>query len=105
MVQIPNEIKKTILKFKADIQNDLNIKKIILFGSYAKGNYTENSDIDVCVIAENIENDYLALLKIMPKVIESDVRIEPVVFSQSEYETPLSFGLLKEVKKFGIEIN
>ncbi|MBT3169351.1 MAG: nucleotidyltransferase domain-containing protein [Candidatus Cloacimonetes bacterium] len=105
MVKIPNEIKKVILKFRTDIENDLKIKKIILFGSYAKGNYTENSDIDVCVIAENVENGYLALLKIIPKVIESDVRIEPVVFSQNEYEIPLSFGLLKEVKKFGIEIN
>ena len=104
MAQIPNEIRKAVLKFKADIQSDLDVRKVILFGSYVKGNYNEDSDIDVCVIADNVENDFLALMKIIPKVIDSDVRIEPVVFSQKEYGVPVSFGLLKEVKKFGIEI-
>lgn len=33
---------------------------VMLFGSYAKGNFTEGSDIDVCVIAENLPRDELA---------------------------------------------
>ncbi|MBC8384381.1 MAG: nucleotidyltransferase domain-containing protein [Candidatus Cloacimonetes bacterium] len=104
MAQIPNEIRKAVLKFKADIQNDLNIEKVILFGSYVKGKYNDDSDIDVCVIANNITNDYLTLLKIIPKVIDSDVRIEPVVFSKKEYDDPVSYGLLKEIKNYGVEI-
>ena len=104
MAKIPNEIKEAVLKFKTDIQNDLDVKKVILFGSYVKGNYNEDSDIDVCVIADNVKNNFLALMKIISKVIDSDVRIEPVVFSQKEYCMSISFGLLKEVKKFGIEI-
>lgn len=30
---------------------------VILFGSYARGNFTENSDIDVCVVAEGLPAD------------------------------------------------
>jgi predicted nucleotidyltransferase len=33
---------------------------IILFGSYARGNFTEGSDIDLCVIAKNLPKDELA---------------------------------------------
>ena len=33
--------------------------KIILFGSYAKGNYHEDSDIDIAVVLDNIpENSF-----------------------------------------------
>jgi len=69
MAQIPNEIRKAVLKFKADIQSDLDVRKVILFGSYVKGNYNEDSDIDVCVIADNVENDFLALMEIIPSEI------------------------------------
>ncbi|MEK7274232.1 MAG: nucleotidyltransferase domain-containing protein, partial [Candidatus Desantisbacteria bacterium] len=82
----------------------LNVKKVILFGSYARGNYTNNSDIDVCIIAENISNNYLAMLQIAPKVIDIDVRMEPVVFSNEEFSESNLYGLLKEVKNYGIEV-
>ncbi|MBS7611411.1 nucleotidyltransferase domain-containing protein [Candidatus Bathyarchaeota archaeon] len=32
----------------------LKPKLVILFGSYARGDFTENSDIDVCVVAEEL---------------------------------------------------
>jgi uncharacterized protein len=42
-----------ILTIKDIIKNSFNVEKIILFGSYAKGNNTENSDIDICVITND----------------------------------------------------
>jgi predicted nucleotidyltransferase len=104
MAQIPNEIIDAVKKFRKSIDNDLSVKKVFIFGSFAKGNFTENSDIDVCVIAEDVDNNFLAEFKIAPKVLKSDVRIEPVVFSEKEYLEVDSFGLLKEVKENGIEI-
>lgn len=32
---------------------------LILFGSYARGNFTEGSDIDLCVVADGLPNDEL----------------------------------------------
>ena len=34
-------------------------KKIILFGSYAKGNYRNDSDIDIMVVFDKIEGSFL----------------------------------------------
>ncbi len=53
---------KKELKMKAEILieqflleiNQFSPKCVILFGSYAKGNFTEDSDIDLCVIAEQL---------------------------------------------------
>lgn len=104
MARIPDEIISAIKNFKESIKNDLSVKKVFVFGSYAKGSFTENSDIDVCVIAENVDNNFLAELKIAPKVLGPDVRIEPVVFSEEEFLEVDSFGLLKEVKENRIEV-
>jgi predicted nucleotidyltransferase len=32
----------------------LKPKLVMLYGSYVKGNFTESSDIDVCIVAENL---------------------------------------------------
>ena len=104
MAKIPTKVISLIKKFKNKIITELDVKKVFIFGSYAKGNYTINSDIDVCVIAQNIENNYLTMLQIAPKIIDIDTRIEPVVFSFDEYQSQETYGLLKEIKKYGIEI-
>lgn len=104
MAQIPNQVINSIKRFKESIKSGLNVKKVILFGSYARGNYTDNSDIDVCIIAEDISNNYLAMLQIAPKVVDIDVRIEPVVFSDKEFNGSDLYGLLKQVKDYGIEV-
>ncbi len=104
MAKIPDEIVKSIKNFKANIQSVIQVKKIILYGSYAKGNFSADSDVDVCIITEQSKNNYLTLLKIIPKIIDIDLRIEPVVFSEKEFNASVVFGLLKQIKKYGIEI-
>ncbi len=104
MARIPNEIIDVVRIFRRNIESLLSVKRVFIFGSFAKGTFTENSDIDVCVIAGNVDNNFLAELKIVPTILMSDVRIEPVVFSEEEYLEVDTFGLLKEVKENGIEI-
>jgi predicted nucleotidyltransferase len=45
-----DQIVKTIVSVAAP-------DKIILFGSYAKGNYNENSDIDILILKKGLENE------------------------------------------------
>lgn len=104
MAKIPVQILDAVKKYKEKIKNLLSVKKVIIFGSYAKGNFSDDSDIDVCVIADNIKNNFLACLEIAPMCVGIDCRIEPVVFSAIEFEEDGEFGLLKEIKSSGIEI-
>lgn len=41
-----------------------NIRKVILFGSRAKGSYSEGSDIDLAIVGENISFNQLLELNI-----------------------------------------
>ena len=52
------EAERLIERFLSEI-NQLGPKCVILFGSYARGNFTEGSDIDLCVIAERLPEDEL----------------------------------------------
>ena len=52
MSNIPNKVEKAINEFVIAINNILNDNrnKIILYGSYARGDYKKNSDIDIIIL-------------------------------------------------------
>ncbi|MEM1575494.1 MAG: nucleotidyltransferase domain-containing protein [Nitrososphaerota archaeon] len=51
--KLKREAYKKIEEFLKQVKH-LKPKTIILFGSYAKNEFTEFSDIDICLIAENL---------------------------------------------------
>jgi predicted nucleotidyltransferase len=76
--------------------------RVILFGSYAKGNAHPDSDIDIAVIFGNYENDFDRQLELMRLRRNLDTRIEPHLFRESEFT--LQDPLACEVMKYGKEI-
>jgi len=50
-----NELENIIQEFKIEIRKFVgsNLKRILLFGSYARGDAVEGSDIDLLLIFEN----------------------------------------------------
>lgn len=75
-----------IRRLKEDLEalkEKLPLLLVVLFGSYAKGNYTVASDVDLLVVYEGKDRkDAFATVK---KTI-SIPRLEPHVYSESEYE-------------------
>ena len=76
--------------------------KIFLFGSYAKGNYNEDSDIDIAVIINDYSNLIDMQLELMRLRRKIDSRIEPHPFREIEFE--ISNPIVNEIIKFGHEI-
>jgi len=57
MVKGIQEINRIIEKFKKELEKyNIHSERIILYGSYAKGNAREDSDIDLVVISSDFEN-------------------------------------------------
>lgn len=104
MVQIPNEIIRAIYRLKERLLPQLAIRQMFLFGSYAKGNFSDYSDIDVCIIADSTRDNFSLMLDIAPIAVHIDPRIETVVFSSQEYAEESPAGLLGEIKRSGVEI-
>ena len=82
-----------------------NIKYVYLFGSYAKKNNHENSDIDIAVIlgntSENIFDEQMKMMRIASRL--DDVRIEPHPVYLEDFEKGTPF--VNEIKKTGILID
>lgn len=76
--------------------------RIILFGSYAKGNFNEDSDIDIAVILKDYNNLMDIQLDLMRLRRKIDSRIEPHPFRENEFD--LSNPIVSEILKYGQEI-
>jgi len=58
MDTIPNHIIQIINNYLIELKkNQIPIQQAILFGSYAKGNYHKNSDIDIALVSEIFHGD------------------------------------------------
>jgi len=60
------KIKPVLKEFNIALKNIYfdNLKQTILFGSYARGNFNTESDIDLLVVLKNMENPYAEIDKI-----------------------------------------
>lgn len=86
---------KLAQRYKATVAERLPLKALYLYGSFSKGTYTENSDIDIAVIVEYLNDDYFAdtplLWKLKRKISNL---IEPVLLTEDK-NNPLYYDILK----------
>jgi|LFRM01.2.fsa_nt_gb predicted nucleotidyltransferase len=75
-----------IAKTYADkVRETLDVEQIYLYGSYANNTANLLSDIDIAVVVENIDGDYLDTLTRLYKLRRDvDFRIEPVMLSNRQ---------------------
>lgn len=83
------------------VGEQLQPTKIVLYGSFATGNWNENSDIDIAVIMNIIGQDYLELSKKINKLTRNiDNRIEAVLLQTNDDRS----GFLSAILKTGITL-
>lgn len=62
------------------------IKKIYLFGSYANGKATEDSDIDLCVVINNKFDRLLSSTKISRRLSDNDIYpLDLLVYKENQF--------------------
>lgn len=94
MPNIPIKINKIIDEFVTQVNKLLGnrIKKIILYGSYARGDYNESSDIDIMILTDLSDDEmYSYFVKI------SDIAYD--IEEARNFNIQLS-PLVKNINKF-----
>lgn len=88
-------------KYKDLVAEHLPLSALYLYGSYSKGTFHEESDIDIAVVLESLNEDYFQdttlLWKLKRKISNL---IEPVIISIDNKD-----GLSSEIIKNGILIS
>jgi len=80
-----------------DIQSALGGKlhKIILYGSYARGDYNEDSDIDIMVLAD-IEEDNMHVFRSLANEVASRISLEhDTLVTISVRNSPLFYSRMR----------
>ena len=107
---MPNNVNEEIQKFINEVKKILGdrLKKVILYGSYARGEYNKKSDVDIMILTdlsfEEIE-DYRD--KISDAAFEIELKtgiiLSPVVKNIEKYNTRRKFvPFYKNVEKEGV---
>ncbi len=87
------------------ISNGLKIKKAYIYGSYARGTATEESDIDLLLIAPEFDekiDEYLPLIWLSTR--KSNYKIEPVPIGEKKFNENESSPLIESVRNEGFEV-
>lgn len=102
---IDGKIMDVVNKYVGVILKHYKVKAIILFGSYAKGNYNEDSDIDIAIVTDDLKCDdvfeeQLNLKKLRRNI---DYRIEPHLIIVADYDN-VKTPFVEEVINTGIKV-
>lgn len=104
MVQISSEISHLIKIFLERLKKDnIRVQKAFLFGSYAKGNNNEWSDIDLALISEDfIGNRIVDKERMIKSIVDVNTNISPLPYRPEDFVESDLF--VKEIIKTGIRI-
>lgn len=82
-------------RFKEAVAEKLPLKALYLYGSYSKGTFTAESDIDIAVVVDRLSDDYFADTPILWSVKRKISNlIEPVLLTE-DISNPLYSDILK----------
>ncbi len=83
--------------------SDLGFSEAWLFGSYAKGNQHDNSDIDIAIVLNgNTNHTFETEVKLMVIRRGNETIIEPHAFTREEFD--FNLPIVNQIIKYGIRI-
>jgi uncharacterized protein len=92
----------TVKQYLMTIPLELGVKRAYLFGSYAKGDEREESDIDIAIVIENMPDFFLVQKLLMKLRRKIDLRIEPHPIKEQDFNPNNPFAF--EIENTGIKI-
>lgn len=97
---------KGIEKFVERLREKIRVEKVIIFGSRARGDNLEDSDVDLIIISRDFEG--VPFYERMDKLIllwESPLDLEALCYTPEEFELKKKeIGIVRQAVREGVEI-
>lgn len=110
---MPDDIRNVVFKFSLQLRNLLgsSLSKVILYGSYARGDNHDHSDVDVMILVKmtdaeikRIENDVYDMA--FDIEMETGIDISPIIKNEKQYEYWVdTLPFYRNVRDEGVVIN
>jgi predicted nucleotidyltransferase len=104
MAERVNRIRKIIKNYIGImLKNNIKVEKVYLYGSYALGKASDDSDIDIAVVSKDFSGDrFMDRRRIVPLRREVDRRLEPMPYHPDDFKE--NDPLVLEILQHGLEI-
>ncbi len=84
--------------------NNVSVEQIILFGSHAKKEFSNSSDVDICVVSKSFGDDsFSEMIDLSKLAVDVDPLIEPHPYNPKDLQNKWD-SLAQEITKHGIRI-
>lgn len=94
-----DEIRDKIEVYSQRVRDRYQPKMIVVYGSYARGTATENSDIDIAVFCDAVPGNHLEnAAELFRLSRDIDLRIEPILIESDTFENRFYKEILKTGK-------
>ena len=103
MAAIPSDLTRIIERFLEAVRQEWQVEEAYLFGSQARGQAAEWSDIDVAVVSRDRPADLgQERIRLMRLAAAIDPRIEPRLFVAEDFT--INDPLVGEIRRNGIPL-
>ena len=90
---MPENVSSIIYKFSKEVKRMLGEKltKVIVYGSYARGDYRDNSDVDIMILVKLSDEEIRAIKNDIYDLafdveMSTGIEISPVIKNEEQYE-------------------
>ena len=90
---MPENIRVIVHQFSEDVKRILGKKltKIIVYGSYARGDYRENSDVDIMILTKLSEEEIRVIKNDIYDLafeveMSTGIELSPIIKNEEQYE-------------------
>lgn len=84
------------------IERNYPVRRMFLYGSYARGNSHSDSDIDLAIILPELTDPFQTQVNLLQLTWNFDTRVEPHPFDELEFIS--RNPVIEEILRTGIEI-
>ena len=92
-VKRPFDIHIIIYKFSQELKQILgdNLAKVIVYGSYARGDYRDNSDVDIMILVKMSDEEIKAVKNDIYDLafdveMSTGIELSPIIKNEKQYE-------------------
>jgi predicted nucleotidyltransferase len=109
MASVPNKPKEIIKRYIKKVEPFIKIKKVILFGSWAKGKAKRDSDLDIIIISPDFKRmDFMERLILLSKMRGEEFMspgMDIFGYTREEFQKLIKESIvLEEAKQEGVVI-
>ena len=106
MAEIPDDIKAALSDYVTRLSQEIQVRAAVLFGSYATGNWHENSDIDIAIFSDDFSDmDRVeAITFLLSRAMPYNLDIQPIAYDEQDLAHEDDNPFLHEILTTGVKI-